>query len=106
MITTQVQFQTAASSGNGNLRPMVNCQLVTVYIRSIGAVSSGAIQIEETDQENPTGFAAVGSPVNAGTSDGAVVAVHLAAGCYAWLRARISTAIVGGTVTITGIGGQ
>ena len=79
----------------------------TVYLTSIGTTSGGTVTIEEADWDGMGGvpyggtWSIVGTATNASAfTGGAMLAVRLPVGIYAWLRVRISGAITGGgTVT-------
>jgi len=76
----------------------------TFYIVGTGTVSTGILTIEEAPSVDFTGtWSVIGTPTDFSTTSvgsGATAAVHVAAGNYAALRARIST-VIGGTGTIT-----
>jgi|SRR5690606_22894568 len=69
-----------------------------LYIEGSAGVSAGAVAIEEASGEDYGGtWGQVTAPV--AVVAGAVVAVHVQ-GCYGALRARVSTAVVDGTVSV------
>lgn len=70
---------------------------VTIYIKTGAGVSAGVVSIEEADDPDYTG---TWSLIEAHTTNtaSAQTAVHLT-GTYKALRTRVSTAIVGGTVS-------
>lgn len=77
-------------------------QNIVIYISGSGTTSSGVITIEEADWDPSTAQDYTGTwstiqTVNASdVSGGAQKAIHLSQGCYAWVRARVSTVIGGG----------
>lgn len=85
-----------------NMTDVGNINEITFYIVGAGAISAGAIQVEEAHAEDYTGaWAPNGSPVNAVANGEATVKIT---GVSGNMRARISTAIVGGTVDIWAVG--
>lgn len=80
---------------------------VTVYVTGTGTTSSGVITFEEADYDPNTGvpYGGTWSPittVNASdVSGGLQKTIKFPVAAYAWIRARISTAIGGGgTITV------
>jgi hypothetical protein len=86
---------------------------LTIYLTGNGTVSSGVVTIEEAD------FNAAAEPVYTGTWSSITTitggtgllsntqtAVHLAEGCYGYVRVRISTVIGGGGTVTAVIRGQ
>lgn len=75
---------------------------VTLYVRTIGAVTSGQVLLEAADDPAFTGTWVALATINPNATDtmftASVTGVHLA------LRARISTIIGGGTVDVTLVG--
>lgn len=67
----------------------------------IGSVSAGTILIEETDdpQDGSIGTMSLLSTITAAAGPGKLV-THLPAATYGYVRARISAAITGGSVTV------
>lgn len=101
MLTAQ---SAAQASRPVNVRSYTN---FTFYLLGTGTTSSGVITIEEADSDENQVFSGtwstVGTPTNASTLSGGVqIAVHLTAGAYSYLRARIST-VIGGGGTITAV---
>lgn len=74
---------------------------MTIYLRSVGVTSGGTILIEEADyglKEGPYSgtWATIASIAAATFTGGAQYPTHIAAGAYAYVRVRISSAITGG----------
>lgn len=85
------------------------CPWLTVYLKgSNDAISAGVVTIEEADftaeDTPPTSWAAIGTINATDGANNAQKALHIAAGAYSLVRARISTNVAGGTVTITIVG--
>jgi hypothetical protein len=84
----------------------VNCQghtAVSVYLTGTGTTSSGVVTIEtadfpaELEAASYSGTWSAVTTVNASTlTGGQQTQVILAAGCYSWVRVRVSTVIGGG----------
>lgn len=96
-------LQSAATTGNGIVLAIpTSLKNHQVIIQGSAGIASGAVQLESADDPAFAGtWAAIGAPVTA------VASAELAnnfVGRYSFLRARISTNIVGGTVTVTYIG--
>ena len=88
---------TAAGAGTAFVVPM-DCTHVTMYVVGSAGIASGAVQLEGAHDKDYAGtWAAIGSPVTAVAS--AVVKV-VAVEAHKALRARISTEIGSGTVTV------
>lgn len=97
-------LQNAASTGNGTVMAVpAHMQLHTINIKGSSGVASGAIQIESADTPD---YAGTWSPLGGGPIT--VVAssefdINFT-GTFRFIRARISTTIGSGTVTVTYIG--
>lgn len=87
---------------------------LTFYLSSSGTTSSGVVSLEEMMPVGEPGGQVPGQPfsgtcstittVNASSFTGdAQVAVHLTVGAYAFVRARVSTAIGGGGTISAGL---
>jgi|DEB0MinimDraft_3_1074331.scaffolds.fasta_scaffold02359_6 hypothetical protein len=92
-----------AAINDGTTSPWVDVRSYThivFYISGLGTTSGGVITIEEGFPTKENVWAAtpsVISTVNASDVSGGVQkAVHLTVGAYAFVRARVSTAISGG----------
>ncbi len=98
-IYQDTKLQDAATSGNGTAVDLhAWTTYVTIYIIGSAGVSAGAIQLETADDVNYAGtWAAIGSPVTVVAS---AEVIAQATGVFKAIRARISTAIVGGTCTV------
>lgn len=85
-----------------NMTDVGNINEITFYIVGIGEISAGAVQIEEAHDAEYTGdWAPNGTPENAVADGEATVKVT---GVQAAMRARVSTAIVDGTIDIWAVG--
>ena len=85
-----------------NMTDVGNINEITFYIVGSAGIVSGAVQVEEAHAHDYAGtWAPNGSPVNAAASAEVTVKVT---GVQAAMRARISTAIGGGTVDIWVVG--
>jgi hypothetical protein len=75
------------------------------YIIPNGTVSAGVVTIEEAPYSNYGGTWAL-ITASATLATGVLQAAHLnvAANAYGWVRARISTAVSAGTVTVHFVG--
>lgn len=70
----------------------------TIIVIGTAGISAGAVQVESADSDSYAGtWNAEGSPLAAAAS--AEVAAHLT-GVFLALRARVSTTVVGGTITV------
>lgn len=100
-----VTLQSSQTTGNGTVIAIPSSfKNHTFIIKGSAGVASGAVQLEYADDPTYTGvWAQLGSgPITV------VVSAELTAnfvGIYPFVRARISTTISGGTVTVTYIGG-
>jgi hypothetical protein len=99
MLGMHQKLQTAATTGNGTAVQLDGLSREHVfYIVGSSGVASGAVQIEEAHDSTYGGtWAAVGAAVTVAADTTKVV--HLT-GCVGALRARISTVVVGGTVSV------
>jgi len=96
-------IQAGAASGIGAVLTCAPAKRLTFYVVGTAGVSAGAVQIETADDPTYAAtWAPVGSPITVVPSEETVVEVF---GPFAAVRARISTPIVGGTVTVTVIAG-
>ena len=99
-----VPLQTAATTGNGDVvAPSISMTKHKIIIKGNTAVASGAVQLESSDDPDYAGVWAQigGGPIT--IVDVAELGIDFE-GVYPFIRARISTVVVGGTVTITYIG--
>lgn len=96
-------LQSAATTGNGTALAVNNNRNHTIMIQGSAGVATGAVQFEASNDPSFTGtWAALGgAPVTVVANAVLTVAV---VGVYEFIRARISTAITGGTVTVDYIG--
>lgn len=92
-------------SSSLNTAGAVECQgvrVVTMYVIGSAGIASGAVQLEHAHDKDYTGtWATLGAPVTAVASS---VAAVVAEGTFKAVRARISTAIGGGTVGVLIVG--
>ena len=94
---TEVTLLTAVTTGSG----IAHCeysQHITVEIEGSAGVSAGAIQIEVSDVSTYAGtWAPIGTPITVVASTKIVAQF---AGPHKFVRTRISTTVVDGTVTV------
>lgn len=96
-------LQDAATSGNGTaVRTLTNGngpnREHSFYIIGSAGVASGAVQIETANDPTYAGtWAPLGSPI---TVTASTVKIFQVTGALIAVRARISTAVTGGTVTV------
>lgn len=93
-------LQTAATTGNGvAIAVPVSFRHHTVIIKGNTAIASGAVQIESADAPDYTGVWGQigGGPIT--VVDVAELVINFE-GVYPFIRARVSTTIAGGTVTV------
>jgi hypothetical protein len=97
-----IELQTAATAtGNGRIIAIPNSFTQhRVNIKGNGAVGAGAIQIESAEAEDYSGTWSpiAGSPITVPADSELDVNFN---GVYKFLRARISTLVTVGTVTVT-----
>src|SRR2546422_10325803 len=93
------KLQDAATTGVGTAVDLKAwTTYVIIYIIGSAGISAGAVQLETADDPTYAGtWAALGTPVTVVASAELIVQ---ATGVFKALRARISTNIVGGTVTV------
>jgi hypothetical protein len=93
------RLQANATSGNGEAAELGGVTCVTAYIVGNGAVSAGAVQLEHSHSKDYTGTWA---PLGAATTvvANSVVAVIAVSQTFKAIRARISTPVTGGTVSV------
>jgi hypothetical protein len=93
------KLQSGATTGNGSAVQLNGLgREVTFYIIGSAGISAGAVQLEEAHDQDYTGtWAPIGAAQT--VTAGAVKVVH-STGCVGAVRARISTNIVDGTVTV------
>jgi len=95
-------LQQAQASGNGLAAELNGVRQITAYVTGNGAVSAGAVQLETAPNATFTGtWAALGTAVTV-VANATVVATTI--GSFKAIRARISTPITGGTVTVQVVG--
>ena len=92
-------LQKNATTGNGEAIEVMGVHLVTAYIIGSAGISAGAVQLEHSHDKTYTGtWAAIGAVTT--VVAGAVVTVSLPPTALKAIRARITTNIVGGTVSV------
>lgn len=98
-----VTMQAAATTGAGSAFAIPNSiKNHTFIIKGSAGISAGKVQCEAADDPTYSGtWAAVGAEQTLVASTELVVT---AVGVFPFLRARISTDVVGGTVTVEYIG--
>jgi hypothetical protein len=90
-------LQSAATTGSGTAK-VTNARELTIYIVGSAGVASGAVQLEEAHDPAYAGtWQAIGSPVTVVADS---VKTVKTTGAFLAVRARISTTVVGGTVTV------
>jgi hypothetical protein len=95
-------LQQAQASGTGLAVDLNGVQQLTVYVTGNGAVSAGAVQLETAPNSTYTGtWAALGAAVTVVAN---AVAVATIQACPKAIRARITTPVTGGTVTVQVVG--
>ena len=99
MLELNQLVQNAQTTGNGTACQIpFGCKEVAVYIIGSAGVSAGAVQIETADKDDYAGtWAALGSPVAVTASTQKIVQLT---GNLGAIRARISTTVVDGTVSV------
>lgn len=99
-----VTLQSAATTGNGTGYNVDGvAENLAFYIAWSAGVSAGAVIIEEAPDKDYAGTWSVISPAVATSAASSTDVVHLQ-GSFKALRARISTNVVGGTVTVSLVG--
>jgi hypothetical protein len=92
-------LQKTATSGNGEAVELNGVRVVTAYVIGNGAVSAGAVQLEQSHSKDYTGaWAAIGAATTV-VANG-VVATSIGPVALKAIRARITTPVTGGTVTV------
>ena len=99
-------LQNVATTGDGTvigIQPSIRNHVL--YIRGNGAVGAGAIQLETASDPDYTGTwaALAGCPITVVATSELIVNLS---GIFRFLRARISTDITVGTVTVSYVGYQ
>jgi hypothetical protein len=97
------KLHVAATTGDGNvIDTRGETTEHTIYLQGNGSVSAGAIQMETAIETDYTGtWAPLGGPVTVVADATVIVQIT---GAFAAMRARISTTIAGGTVTVEAVG--
>lgn len=91
----------AATTGQG-YADLSNYNYPVVYITSTAALSAGTLIIEESNDPGATVWSQVASVTLATpfASAGGVYADHLPTAAYAFVKCRIGTTVVGGTISV------
>ncbi len=97
-LASKFVLQKAATSGNGQAADLKGgSNNATIYIQGSAGITAGAVQPETASEPDYTGtWVAIGAPITVVASSELKVAVD---GSLGAVRCRISTAIVGGTVS-------
>ena len=99
-------LQNAQTTGNGTAIPIPSSfRRHKFTIKGLPTISAGAIQLESADAVD---YAGTWNPLGGGpitVVDASEIEYNFE-GIYGALRARISTTIVGGTVTVSYVGAQ
>ena len=97
-VPSVVTLQSAATTGNGDeVSTRFGLNLMTVLIIPSAGIASGAVQVETADVCGYAGtWAPLGSAQTLVASTEIIVQITAPVGC---LRTRVSTTVVGGTVT-------
>lgn len=100
MLEARQKLQSAATTGNGTEVDLKGeCSAVSFYIKGSSGVSAGAVTLESASVSGYAGtWAPIGSPVTVIADTEQMVSV--AGVCYLIVRARISTTVADGTVTV------
>ena len=105
-------FQNAAITGEGLTQFLLEPRTVTFRVTGNGSVSAGAVTIECCPSMTPTPLPGSGSGAGSGTTWTSLTTIivpanttteYRADSVVGSVRARISTPITGGTVTVTGV---
>ncbi len=94
---------TTATTGAG-MADCSNYNSLVVYIRGSAALSAGTLIIEESDDPNEAltwsqiGSVTLATPFAAA---GGKFAYHPQVAAFGWVRCRIGTTVVGGTISVT-----
>lgn len=98
-------LQNAQTSGTGVAYDIVaDAREIKFYVIGNGAVSAGAVTLEEAHDPSYTGtWAPLETPVDV-IGDGVVTRAR--SGCFRAVRARITTPVTGGSVTVLLMGNK
>lgn len=92
------RLQVNATTGNGEAVELGGVRVLTAYVIGGAGVSAGAVQLEHSHSKDYTGtWAALGAATTVVANTVNAVVVQ---GTAKAVRARISTPLVGGTVTV------
>jgi hypothetical protein len=106
-----VQFTGQTAGNAGGTGPWINCRgftNLTVYVAGSAALSAGTLIVEEAswDPTTEVPFPGTASQITSVTlsspfaSAGGQYATHCPVSAYAWVRTRIGTSVVGGTISV------
>ena len=107
---TVVELQVDETTGDGIVLAIPDSfKYHTFYIQGLPAanISAGKVMIESTDRYEPAGgddFGPIASEVTVTPGVTAAMQVITVIGVFKFIRARISTNIVGGTININYVG--
>lgn len=100
-VTKQVLHAAGASSGNGNVAECPYAEVITIVVTGTAGISAGAVQVETSDVNPYTGtWAPQGTPVSVIMAGATKITIQLS-GPHNYLRLRISTNVVDGTIGAT-----
>lgn len=87
-----------AAGADAEVIDCTSLTLLALYLRGVGTISGGTIQLEEASEPDYAGtWSPIGAAINANTlSGGKELTTHLAVGAYAYIRVREATAVSGG----------
>jgi hypothetical protein len=96
-------LQSLATSGNGSAMSINRLANVTVHVTGAGVISGGTVKVEEAETEDYAGTWNEIETIDATLlNGGAMKTVRCVGGIYGFVRARISSAIIGGgTISAT-----
>lgn len=96
--TGRILLQNAQTTGNGDtIDEKCGYSQTTVYVNWSAGVSAGAVTLETADSAIPVDWAYLATITY---NDGKPSVIHVIAP-LSFVRARISTTVVGGTVTVS-----
>ncbi len=92
---------TTATTGQG-YADLSNYNYPVVYITGSAALSAGTLIIEESNAVDATVWSTVATVTLATpfASAGGVFAYHLPTAAYAYVKCRVGTTVVGGTISV------
>ena len=102
---TNELLQSNATTGDGTAKDILAVSReLKFYIIGSAGVTAGAVMLEEAHDAGYTGtWAPLEAPINV---DAAAVVTRARSGCFRAVRARITTTVEGGTVTVMVMGNK